>query len=190
MHPHCRSRGSAGSLANVTFSAALYDFDYFSLPLFRNETSKSHMMKTDQTLSAIFRQLRPSLRQPHSAYSHSRPLSQLAPLRHPCFLRPSHTLKPSIPKSPFSPHIRRISGSTFAPSSAVARSQDNPSSSQSPPEKPPAYELTFTCKPCKHRSTHNITKHGYHKGTVLITCPECANRHLISDHLKVRFQPI
>lgn len=30
-----------------------------------------------------------------------------------------------------------------------------------------------------------MTKHGYHKGTVLINCPGCDNRHVISDHLKV-----
>ncbi|MCJ1281711.1 hypothetical protein MMC26_001033 [Xylographa opegraphella] len=48
-----------------------------------------------------------------------------------------------------------------------------------------AYEITFTCKPCKHRSAHRISKQGYHKGTVLITCPECKNRHVISDHLKI-----
>ncbi|MCJ1297993.1 hypothetical protein MMC08_000782, partial [Hypocenomyce scalaris] len=52
-------------------------------------------------------------------------------------------------------------------------------------QQTPAYELTFTCKPCKARSAHRISKQGYHKGTVLITCPECKNRHVISDHLKI-----
>jgi hypothetical protein len=51
----------------------------------------------------------------------------------------------------------------------------------------PAYEMTFTCKPCLTRSTHRISKQGYHHGSVLITCPECKNRHVISDHLKVRY---
>ena len=149
-------------------------------------------MKTDQALSTIFRQLRPSLRQPHPAYLHPRPFSQLAPLRHPSCPLPFHTPNPSIPKSLFSlraPHIRRFSGSPSAPSSAVARSQDYPSNTPGPPEQP-AYELTFTCKPCKHRSTHRVSKQGYHKGTVVITCPECSNRHIMSDHLKVRFQSL
>ena len=148
-------------------------------------------MKADNTLSAIFRQLRPALRQPRPAYLHPRPLSQLAPLRHPRFPRTSITPKRGTTKIPFPLHslqTRRISGSTSAPSSAVAQSPDYPKDTQITPEKPPAYELTFTCKPCKHRSTHRITKQGYHKGTVLITCPECSNRHLISDHLKVGFQ--
>lgn len=50
----------------------------------------------------------------------------------------------------------------------------------------PAYEMTFTCKQCNTRSSHKISKQGYHHGTVLINCPGCKNRHLISDHLKVR----
>jgi protein import protein ZIM17 len=45
--------------------------------------------------------------------------------------------------------------------------------------------MTFTCKPCSHRSTHRISKQGYHHGTVLITCPDCKNRHVITDHLRV-----
>lgn len=51
--------------------------------------------------------------------------------------------------------------------------------------KRPSYQLTFTCKPCEERSTHEVSKQGYHNGTVLITCPGCKNRHVISDHLKV-----
>ncbi|KAK7552403.1 DNL zinc finger-domain-containing protein [Phyllosticta citricarpa] len=49
----------------------------------------------------------------------------------------------------------------------------------------PAYNLTFTCRACVTRSAHRITKQGYHEGTVLVTCPGCKNRHLISDHLKI-----
>lgn len=49
----------------------------------------------------------------------------------------------------------------------------------------PAYELTFTCKQCTTRSSHRVSKQGYHHGTVLITCPGCKNRHLISDHMKI-----
>lgn len=49
----------------------------------------------------------------------------------------------------------------------------------------PAYRIIFTCKPCGARSDHQMSKHGYHKGTVLITCPSCSARHVISDHLRI-----
>lgn len=49
----------------------------------------------------------------------------------------------------------------------------------------PSYQLTFTCKPCGHRSAHIVTKQAYHFGTTLIRCPGCRDRHVISDHLKV-----
>jgi protein import protein ZIM17 len=52
-------------------------------------------------------------------------------------------------------------------------------------EEVPSYEMTFTCKPCSTRSSHRMSKQGYHHGTILITCPGCKNRHLIADHLKV-----
>ncbi len=49
----------------------------------------------------------------------------------------------------------------------------------------PKYQITFTCKACDHRSAHHMTKHAYSKGTVLIQCPSCKNRHLIADNLKI-----
>ena len=30
-----------------------------------------------------------------------------------------------------------------------------------------------------------MSKHGYHHGSVLIACPSCKNRHVISDHLRI-----
>lgn len=47
------------------------------------------------------------------------------------------------------------------------------------------YQLSFTCVPCGHRSHHNISKQGYHSGSILITCPGCRDRHVISDHLEI-----
>lgn len=32
-----------------------------------------------------------------------------------------------------------------------------------------------------------MSKQGYHRGTVLIQCPSCKNRHVMSDHLGVFF---
>ncbi|PLN74979.1 zf-DNL-domain-containing protein [Aspergillus taichungensis] len=52
-------------------------------------------------------------------------------------------------------------------------------------EQEPAYQITFTCKPCNERSSHRMSKHGYHRGTVVIRCPSCRNRHVISDHLNI-----
>jgi protein import protein ZIM17 len=52
-------------------------------------------------------------------------------------------------------------------------------------ESQPHYRLKFTCAPCDTPSTHNISKQGYHHGSVLVTCPSCRNRHVISDHLGI-----
>lgn len=50
-----------------------------------------------------------------------------------------------------------------------------------------AYRISFTCKPCGERSEHRMSKQGYHHGTVLIQCPSCKNRHVMSDHLGIFF---
>lgn len=49
----------------------------------------------------------------------------------------------------------------------------------------PSYALTFTCAKCLERSSHRISKQAYFHGTVLVNCPGCKNKHLISDHLGV-----
>lgn len=60
-----------------------------------------------------------------------------------------------------------------------------------PPKEPraeqPSYQITVTCEPCGTRSSHKVSKQGYHHGSTLITCPQCKNRHVISDHLKVGY---
>lgn len=71
------------------------------------------------------------------------------------------------------------------PSKGRAKAKD--SKSLPLPQVEKAYLLSFQCKPCKARSIHRITHHGYHKGTVLVSCPTCKQKHLISDHLKVSF---
>lgn len=94
--------------------------------------------------------------------------------------RTSHAVRPS-----------RILSRTRLPSAVRFESTVPPTTSTNPPdsrlqrEQVPSYELTFTCNVCKTRSSHRLSKQGYHHGTVLISCPDCKNRHLISDHLKV-----
>ena len=97
-------------------------------------------------------------------------------------------------RSPFPPfrlqHPPKPSPTTFSRHNTSSTSPDLSNASASVLDKPIrdeklAYELVFTCKPCQHRSSHRISRQGYHQGSVLITCPECKNRHVISDHLKV-----
>ena len=73
-------------------------------------------------------------------------------------------------------------GSSNGASVAASQASDNLSTK---PEQQPSYLLRFTCKPCKNTSTHTISKQGYHHGTVLITCPSCQRRHVMSDHLRI-----
>ncbi|KAI1397380.1 DNL zinc finger domain-containing protein [Hypoxylon fuscum] len=97
--------------------------------------------------------------------------------------RPLRILRPaarrfahSIPKPPSRPSSASVPSSLSSSSST---------SKEKPRKLEPHYELTFTCVPCSGRSTHTISKQGYHKGSVLITCPSCRNRHIISDHLNI-----
>ncbi|KAL9021451.1 MAG: hypothetical protein Q9185_001348 [Variospora sp. 1 TL-2023] len=145
-------------------------------------------MNSRNTLSLLLRQLRP---RPHSKTSTSLPQPQLA------FNRATSTIK-SIssltvrsehhPQPLCSASTHRFLHTSPPSHSSPPASVPTTDPSTAPPqqqEQPPQYQLTFTCKPCAHRSTHTISKHGYEKGTVLVACPECKNRHLVSDHLKI-----
>ncbi|KAL2261368.1 hypothetical protein VTK26DRAFT_4320 [Humicola hyalothermophila] len=73
------------------------------------------------------------------------------------------------------------------PSSATSTSQPTAEPAPRTPNilQQPHYELTFTCRPCGTRSRHRVSKQGYHHGSVLVACPGCRNRHVISDHLRI-----
>ncbi|GAP92012.1 putative dnl zinc finger domain-containing protein [Rosellinia necatrix] len=110
-------------------------------------------------------------------------------------LRTSHTVAPPLLR-PYArlpralQPIARRSAHTI-PKPAI-RPQDAAAPSPSPDDAPvprkqlePHYRLTFTCVPCGDRSSHTVSKQGYHRGSVLITCPSCRNRHVISDNLNI-----
>ncbi|KAI1426597.1 DNL zinc finger-domain-containing protein [Xylaria sp. FL1777] len=109
---------------------------------------------------------------------------------------------PTVPPSLLRPHPRlprtllpvahRLAHTIPKPAPRAAVPAQDDASSSSPADATtrrkqlePHYQLTFTCVPCTHRSTHVVSKQGYHRGSVLITCPSCRNRHVISDNLNI-----
>ena len=98
-----------------------------------------------------------------------------------------HTLLPrtrscrlNLPSSAFTPSCR------WQACSSSSKTELGPGKIDTPEANQPTYELTFTCKPCLTRSSnHAVSKQAYHTGSVLVTCPNCKARHVISDHLKI-----
>lgn len=96
-------------------------------------------------------------------------------------------------------HSRRILPPTFRqnstssrpltkePSDRVESDADRQKRNEERRRNEEAYQIVFTCKPCGERSSHRMSKQGYHRGTVLIQCPSCDNRHVMSDHLGIFF---
>ncbi|CAM1506873.1 Fc.00g065140.m01.CDS01 [Cosmosporella sp. VM-42] len=129
--------------------------------------------KSSPIFSSILRQLRPCA-QRAAPLQHRLNLPIRSPFAQPIFIRAAH----SIPRPP----ARQPSNQT----QATAADEGPVREGKRPELKDPAYyQLSFTCVPCGFRSHHNVSKQGYHKGSTLITCPECRNRHVISDHLNI-----
>lgn len=146
-----------------------------------------------RTASSLLRQLRPSAqRQPCAAASVR--ASLLRP-QQPSFARPALLVRAAhtIPRPPLRSERAPTEPSTQETNTAAAaeppawQPEEAPASEGERPEakNPAYYQLSFTCVPCSHRSHHNVSKQGYHTGSILITCPSCRNRHVISDHLNI-----
>ncbi|KHN99977.1 DNL zinc finger domain containing protein [Metarhizium album ARSEF 1941] len=130
--------------------------------------------RATQPLYSILRRLRPQglraipFRQ--SAFRSAKPVA-------PVVARAAH----SIPRPSQKPVYLSPEAEAQANESGEAPVSEGPR----PKANPAYYQLSFTCVPCGHRSHHNVSKQGYHTGSVLITCPSCRNRHVISDHLNI-----
>ena len=152
-------------------------------------------MRTSSALSSALRAWNSSLSRTAVGRVSSRPFSQAALT--PRFTSPTYPqrLSQRLPGLSFAT-VRHNSNSS-SPSSGEKPLTDRQASAQTDAqneeqnrlrrEQEPAYQISFTCKPCGNRSSHRMSKHGYHKGTVLIRCPSCENRHVISDHLNIFF---
>lgn len=130
--------------------------------------------------------IQPQLRSMTSACA-SRQQRAALPLLSTSRRGPHTLLQPPLPL-PSRASIRLAHSIPRPPSSQRQQSTESPQQQQQQqPNTPrqPSYELTFTCVPCGTRSAHNVSKQGYHHGSVLITCPSCRNRHIISDHLHI-----
>ncbi|OCK85174.1 zf-DNL-domain-containing protein [Lepidopterella palustris CBS 459.81] len=88
-------------------------------------------------------------------------------------------------RSPILSLLRHESTASLSAAQASSESAISAPESRLTRDQVPAYEMTFTCNKCATRQTHRVSKQGYEKGTVLITCPGCKNRHLMADHLKI-----
>lgn len=153
----------------------------------RNKTSRNTVTTMNST-SALRRAVRQTFRTQHALTRTPR----FTPQRYLCLH--ARQTPPSLLRKQFAGPNNRIANQLRRESTAT---EPRPLTDQEKPTEQdaddiaarkaqePAYELTFTCRKCLHRSSHRVTKQAYHFGTTLITCSGCKNRHLISDHLKI-----
>jgi len=45
------------------------------------------------------------------------------------------------------------------------------------------FQISYTCKVCGHRNTHEVSRLAYRKGVVIAQCKGCFSRHWLADHL-------
>ncbi|OLN97061.1 Uncharacterized protein C24H6.02c [Colletotrichum chlorophyti] len=119
------------------------------------------------------------------------PISKLSPLLRPARLGASPFNRRSLLQTIQLQHTLSLQPAISArlahsiPKPKSVREAESKSAAQVRIESSPHYQLDFTCVPCDTRSRHKVSKQGYHHGSVLITCPSCRNRHIISDHLGI-----
>ncbi|KAK1967846.1 DNL zinc finger protein [Colletotrichum sublineola] len=123
-----------------------------------------------------FTKLTPMLRQARPGAS---PLNRSSPI-----LQALQAQRQQHQQLPLQPTIAARFAHTIPKPKATLEAEDK-SPAQMRLEASPHYQLDFTCVPCDTRSRHKVSKQGYHHGSVLITCPSCRNRHVISDHLGI-----
>ena len=161
------------------------DFNLHAVPLHTQPTNHSTGMHSSRTLTRVLGR--------SSCYSRlylTRPRPSLVASRrfHDSSRSTSSPLRPAIQNFQRLHSPRTRQQARYESTVTVPRQSESSSTSkaeEAPPEPRPEYQLSFTCKKCSERSTHKISKQGYHHGTVLVQCPGCKNRHLISDHLKI-----
>ncbi|RDW93736.1 uncharacterized protein DSM5745_01058 [Aspergillus mulundensis] len=112
--------------------------------------------------------------QPSLSRGASRLYSQLSLSRHSRPFAPTHLLNKATNRAaPAIPAFTSIRHNSDAPSSKPLTDRSATAEQDAEAEainerrraQEPAYQLTFTCKPCGERSSHRVSKHGYHRGT-------------------------
>ncbi|KAL2001768.1 hypothetical protein VTN02DRAFT_1292 [Thermoascus thermophilus] len=141
-----------------------------STALLQTLRGQSRLLPRAAAPSPISRPLSQSIRSPLSSFRWGTP-----------YLSGALRYNSDSSSSSSSPSSRPLTDRTTTEAEEAALAEQN----RLRREQEPGYQITFTCKPCGHRSSHRMSKHGYHKGTVLIRCPSCHNRHVISDHLGI-----
>lgn len=94
---------------------------------------------------------------------------------------PRSTLASAL-RMPFCPMMSPLT--SFSPVSPLRHNSSNDKTATLKMDQPQLM-IAFTCNKCDTRSSHTFSKQAYSKGTVLIQCPGCKNRHLIADNLKI-----
>eukprot|EP00127_Corallochytrium_limacisporum_P006456 Clim_evm46s227 gene=Clim_evmTU46s227 len=103
--------------------------------------------------------------------------------------QPSST--PSVTNNGLTTAIKALTGITPHQSRAYSTEQKPPESTDGghnsqelgQASMDPKIRIVFTCKVCNTRQGHEMSRHSYEKGVVIIQCDGCQNRHLIADHL-------